>query len=63
MPNHRKKSAKRVRYRDLWPVISAFRAGIGAWIPSGYQDENGFHYGIEPIALVMERLVDSRQPA
>jgi hypothetical protein len=63
MSNHRKKSAKRVRHRDLWTIIAAFRAGFGAWIPSGYQDENGFHYGIEPIASILEQMVDSRQPA
>jgi len=44
-------------------MIAAFRAGIGAWIPLGYQDETGFHYGLEPIASILERLVDSRPSA
>lgn len=44
-------------------MIAAFRAAIGARIPMGYQDETGFHYGMAPLSSILERLVDSRQPA
>ncbi len=37
-------------------MIAAFRAGIGARIPLGYQDETGFHYGMAPISSILERL-------
>jgi hypothetical protein len=63
MTNHGNNSTNRIRHHDLWAMIAAFRAGIGAWIPLGYQDETGFHYGLEPIASILERLVDSRPSA
>jgi hypothetical protein len=44
-------------------MIAAFRAGIGAWIPLGYQDETGFHFGLAPIAFILERMADSRPAA
>jgi hypothetical protein len=63
MPNHRKKTTSRIRHRDLWALLAAFLAGIGARIPLGYQDETGFHYGLPPISSILEGLVDSGQPA
>jgi hypothetical protein len=44
-------------------LIAAFRAGIGARIPLGYQNETGFHFGLPPILSILEGMVDSRQPA
>jgi hypothetical protein len=41
-------------------MIAAFRAGIGAWIPLGYQDETGFHFGMAPISSFLERLGEKR---
>jgi hypothetical protein len=63
MPNHGKKSARRIRHRDLRAMIAAFQADIGARIPLGYQDETGFHFGIAPISSIVEHFVDSLQPA
>ena len=39
-------------------MVAALRAEIGVRIPLGYQDETGFHYGIEPISLCLELLVE-----
>jgi len=60
MPNHQKKPANRIRDRDFWGIIATFRAGIGAGIPLGYEDERGFHYGMAPIPSILGSLVDNQ---
>jgi hypothetical protein len=59
MPNPGNKSATRVRHGDLRARLATLRAGNRIRIPLDYQDESGFHYGIEPIASFLERLVES----
>jgi hypothetical protein len=49
------KSANGVRPGESLGIIAKLWASIKARIPLGYEDETGFHYGIEPISLSLER--------
>lgn len=47
-------SANRVPARKLAGLIGTLWAGLEAGIPFGYQNETGFHYGIEFISSLLE---------
>ena len=42
--------------RDLSEIAARLLAGIVSRIPFGYENETGFHYGIESINSFLERL-------
>jgi hypothetical protein len=49
------KSGNRVWYGRTLDIIDRLWAGFIARVPLGYEDETGFHYGIEPVGLSPER--------
>jgi hypothetical protein len=53
------KSADGVRPGELSGIITKLWASIEVRIPFGYQNETGFHYGMEPISSFLERLSES----
>lgn len=47
-------SATEVPIRKCPGIIGKFWTSLEAWIPFGYQDATGFHYGIEFISLLLQ---------
>jgi hypothetical protein len=45
-----------VRPGELSGIIARLWVRIQVWIPIGYQNETGFHYGTQSISSILERL-------
>ena len=46
--------------RKLLATIGKLWSGLDGWIPLGYENESGFHYGIDFIASILVPSLENR---
>ena len=52
----------RAGMRQLAKIIAKWRAAVSFKVAVGYQDETGFHYGVQPVPRSKERAVQRLFP-